>query len=75
MSSYIRGQYGCFKQKHNLTKITRERFNMADEQDKKSIHETVEQFYKIISGEKGDQRDWGKFRALFLSEDSIVSSY
>ncbi|QOY38340.1 hypothetical protein AWH56_012875 [Anaerobacillus isosaccharinicus] len=46
---------------------------MSGEQDKKRIHETIEQFYNIISGNKEEVRDWDKFRSLFLSDNSSLA--
>jgi hypothetical protein len=46
---------------------------MCKDQDEKKIQETIEQFYKILSGKKEDERDWDKFRSLFLSEDSSLA--
>lgn len=46
---------------------------MSTHLDKRKIQETIDEFYSIISGNKGDKRDWEKFRSLFLSEDSSLA--
>ncbi|WP_187355556.1 hypothetical protein ['Paenibacillus yunnanensis' Narsing Rao et al. 2020] len=46
---------------------------MSAQQDHSNIQETIDEFYAIISGRKGEERDWDTFRSLFLSGNSILN--
>lgn len=38
----------------------------------KSLDSTLETLYAVISGEKGEKRDWGLFRYLFVPEARLI---
>jgi len=40
--------------------------------DTESIESTIEALYASISGEKGEERDWDRFRNLFIPEAKLM---
>ncbi|WP_150266169.1 hypothetical protein [Paenibacillus tepidiphilus] len=46
---------------------------MHNQQDHSGIREVIDTFYAIISGNKGEEREWDEFRSLFLSKDSTLT--
>lgn len=56
-----------------LNKVYREEEYIMCSDDKANIHKTIDEFYNIISGISSDERDWNKFRSLFLSEESSLA--
>lgn len=41
---------------------------LSQTEDEKAIHETINQTLAIISGEKGEARDWETFRTLYIEK-------
>ena len=46
----------------------------ADSDDIESIDAIIEALYDVISGPAGQERDWSRFRSLFLPEAHLVPS-
>ncbi len=40
--------------------------------DKEKIQKLIDEFYKILSGRRGEKRDWNSFRALFYKNARLI---
>ena len=54
-------------------------FNLFSQEDlttlnKKTIDETINTLYSVISGDKGVERDWGLFKSLFHPDAKLIPS-
>ena len=60
-----------------LTMVTTLTFSQTKDysSDVKTVESTIKALYEVISGEKGQARDWERFKNLFAADAKLIPTF